>query len=253
MFAKTGYAEKKKAIVTLYQELQRDILAMDDFSRRLDACMPLVMRGTSRVCKCMDGRTKGGLHLAGSGLLLWHTFGDEATIDVMGRMRLEGICSHEDCGAAKLVAKKLGRDDPDVLAKWWAQHVAERLDIRYFGHFPVKHDFHPETMIVLDGTGRGQWTSATLPERMVLNAKHPAREYVAEEFGIGLSIIFGPSGMGEVLSSNFPLIVLAVGDPRPDGREAEELFDLASRVVATSGHSNKTVVLPYTPPIEAFA
>lgn len=249
---RSTYKEKKQAIQILYRDLQSDILDMGKFSRRLDACMPLVMRGTSRVCKCMDGRTKGGLHLAGSGLLLWHAFGEGSTLDLMGRMRLEGICSHEDCGAAKLVAKELGRDDPDALARWWAQHAAERLDIRYFGHFPVKHDFHPETMIVLDGTGRGQWTSAALPERMVLDAKHPNPEYVSRELGIGLSIIFGSSGMGELLNRDFPLIVLAVGDPRLDGRKAEEFVALAQEVVSASGHGDRVAVLPYTPPFEAF-
>lgn len=244
--------EKKQAILVLNRDLQERFLN-GNLSKILDPCMSLAMCGMNAVCKCMDGRTNVGRHLAGSGILLWHRLGEERALHIMKSMGFFGICTHEDCGALKIVAEERGLfENPDELGTWWGNHVSNMLGIINYGHLEVRHDFHPETVVVLDGTGRGHWTSTGLPDRMVINAKYPSPEYVAEELSIAIRIIFGPSGMGEFLTPNFPLIVLAVGDPRSGGRVVGGLTVLAQEVVSASGYGDRVAVLSYTPPIESF-
>jgi hypothetical protein len=105
-----------------------------------------------RLC-CIDEGVCEGLHVAGSGI----TMESPEEIDQLIREHgIEEIESHEGCGAAKLMANG---NDAEAYSKEWAKAVAERNNIRYAGHRPLKEmhrpaNLHHAEICYYDGTGQ---------------------------------------------------------------------------------------------------
>ena len=79
--------------------------------------------------RCMDGRTPGGVHLAGSGVLIGldsaKKFADAVTASLG---QIDAVTWHPDCGAAKIVASKTGQDSA-LVAEKFAKELAGKLGV----------------------------------------------------------------------------------------------------------------------------
>lgn len=176
------------------------------------------------VVECMDGRTPGGVHLAGSGVLL----GLEKALLFAGQVeqkygRLEAVTYHRDCGAAALVAKETG-GDPFALAKTFAEDFARSLDIEAV--YEVENEgwegFHHERVVYYDGTGRFNWKGVKgLPVGFVISRAYLDFdiEYAKKELETALDIALKPHnggghGFGEMFTSELPLLVIVLAESR---------------------------------------
>ena len=119
-----------------------------------------------RCLCCMDERTaKGTLNLPGSGILIEGEKAQEAFRQRLQEAEIEGVYSHDGCGAAKLYAKEHGINDPNKAAVEYAQNLALKLGIEYKGHLKTSGD-HPGRVVYYDTTGYLNRESPVWQEKM---------------------------------------------------------------------------------------
>ncbi|OQA51947.1 MAG: hypothetical protein BWY43_00750 [candidate division WS2 bacterium ADurb.Bin280] len=199
------------------------------------------------VLRCMDGRTPGGVHLAGSGVLLGLEGARSFAKEVERYGRLEAITYHKDCGAAIAVAKEKG-GDPFELAKTFSTELAKSLGIEAV--YEVENDgwegFHHERVIYYDGTGRFDWKRVRgLPIGFVISRAYLGFdiEYAKKELEIAAGIALTPHnegghGFGELFNEKLPLLVIALSQERSElGRLEQE----AREVIASLGKDSSRV------------
>jgi hypothetical protein len=136
---------------------------------------------------CSDGRVlpvngEAKLGIAGEAILLSE---DELTcfIDECIRQGVEGVDSHEDCGAAGMAFKEdsKGEATSDDLGRAFAKKLAERANLDY-GHIALKDmtgDIHNERVLCLDGT-------AMFNPRALLEGNKMPGHFVCSGYGFGL-------------------------------------------------------------------
>lgn len=176
---------------------------------------------SDRCIRCIDEGTPGGVHLAGSGILL----GKERAVKTLIEAGAEGVYSHAGCGAAKLFASRnnLDTEMADEYGETWARELAVSLDVPYKGHIAKSQlrrppELHTARIVYYDGTGElGDAERAGLPRGFVISRRYTDAEYASEEARIAVSIAFGDHGFGEKFTKEEPLIIVPVGDPlHPD-------------------------------------
>ena len=119
-----------------------------------------------RCLCCMDERTaKGTLNLPGSGIMIEGEEAQKAFQQRLKEAQIEGVYSHDQCGAAKLYAKDHHIADPNEAAVAYAKDLALKLGIEYKGHLKTSGD-HPGRVVYYDTTGYLNRESATWQEHM---------------------------------------------------------------------------------------
>jgi len=166
--------------------------------------------------RCIDEGTPGGLHCAGSGILL----GEATVLDEFKKAEVDGIYSHEECGAAGLYAKanNLDPSKADEYGIEFAKYIAEKLGVPYKGHITIDKmarpsGLHTARVAYYDGTGRFDPSKVpALPKGFVIDRKHHSKEYALKEVGVSISIALGSHGFGEKFTQAEPFALIAVGN-----------------------------------------
>lgn len=191
------------------------------------------------VVRCMDGRTPGGVHLAGSGVLLGKKGARKFAAQVASKYgKLEAITYHADCGAAAAIAKKSGAD-PFVVAENFARELGGELGIEVVYEVENKgwEGFHHERVVYYDGTGRFDWQNVPgLPVGFVISRAYLDFdvEYAKKEIDVAAGIALKPHdqhghGFGEMFTANLPLLIIPIGE---SAKQLALLTDEAQDVVS---------------------
>lgn len=199
-----------------------------------------------RNVRCIDEGTPGGLHSAGSGILLTK----EQALLYFRTAHVDGVTSHDGCGAAKIFAKREGLDETksDEFAKDWAKEIAEELGVPYshisFDEMIRPKDFHISRLAYYDGTGKFNFgASRALPPGFIISRSVQGRDVSLAEAKVSLDIAFGSSAFGGLLSEDKPFILVAIG---ASNEETETLKE----ELRTLGHSfgKKVIIDGFTAP-----
>ena len=182
-------------------------------------------RPGDRALRCIDGRTPGGVRLAGSGMLL----GLEKAKAFAQAAGCDRVTYHEDCGAARAWAQEHSRDvsEATTCAREFADELAQALSLPC-AETPLvgPPGFHDETVIYYDGTGLANPARVSgLPRGFVVSRAPfgddfpPALEQVKLAVGLALSDI----GFGDFFTREHPLRIVAIGHPREARFSLEQL------------------------------
>ncbi|NMC51366.1 hypothetical protein GYA54_01390 [Candidatus Kuenenbacteria bacterium] len=158
---------------------------------------------------CMDERTPGGIHCAGSGILL----GLDAAAEFCAKSGARGITSHESCGAAAIYARLNGlTGNSDELGVRFAQDLAVKTGLPYVGHLPVKKEHHFARAAYYDGTGIFDSTKAAdLPPGFFINRANLPADYAANtEAATAARIAMGDHGYGQLITTQEPFWFFAI-------------------------------------------
>jgi hypothetical protein len=192
-----------------------------------------------RALRCIDGRTPGGVRLAGSGIRL----GLEKARALAELAQVERVTYHEDCGAARAWAADNGRpvEDAPACGREFAERLAAALGVPC-GEAPLDgvSGFHDETVVYYDGTGRVDPSRASgLPKGYVVSRAAFGEDYPAalEEVRLAVDLSLSDLGFADLFTLEHPLRIVALGHPQ-DARFAVQqlrqeltLLELPERVV----------------------
>jgi hypothetical protein len=199
---------------------------------------------------CIDEGTPGGIHAAGSGILME----ESQAIEAMKKAKADGVWSHAGCGAAALYAKREGLDmtNPDEYGIVFAKHLAEKLGVPYKGHIESKDmarpaDMHNARVAYYDGTGSFDPSRVPdLPPGFVISRRYLEPEYAAQEADVSVSIATGDHGYGNLITSDEPFYIIPVGDPEDPNFSVEKLSAELKELVLKSG--GRVKVMGFTKP-----
>ncbi len=166
--------------------------------------------------RCIDEGTPGGIHLAGSGILL----NVDKAAEILQKAGVNQIYSHEECGAAGLYARNnnLDLDQADEYGKKFAKDLAAKMGISYQGHLEIDQmsrpsGLHIARVVYYDGTGKFDYASnLQLPQGFVISRRFISRDYAIEELKISIDIATGDHGFGSMIDSENPFLIVAIGD-----------------------------------------
>jgi len=169
-----------------------------------------------RSLRCIDEGTPGGLHCAGSGILM----DESVAVEEFKKAGVDGIYSHEECGAAGIYAKQKGLDPAksDEYGIDFAKRLAKKLNVPYKGHIGIAEMARPSGLHVArvsyyDGTGKFDPSKAKdLPNGFVVDRNHHSKEYALQEMKVSINIALGSHGFGEKFTTEQPFMLIAVGD-----------------------------------------
>lgn len=202
--------------------------------REYAAAIPGIQRAfvlDDRHLRCIDEGTPGGIHLAGSGILL-----RDRAKEVCQHAVVNGIFSHAGCGAAALYVKKAGLDisDPDEAGKEWAKELAEALDVPYLGHIGTSEltrppHLHTARVAYYDGTGEFDPSHVHgLPKGFVISRAYLDAVYALQEAKVSADIALGDHGFGSLFTEQNPFLLVAVGTEKAQRQSLElELEEVA--------------------------
>ncbi|MBI5789416.1 MAG: hypothetical protein HZA78_11245 [Candidatus Schekmanbacteria bacterium] len=168
-----------------------------------------------RHIRCIDEGHVGGIRLAGVGILCQDRLEEVLT------GKVDGIYTHEECGAAVLYAKQnafdLKKAEGYVIA--WAQKLAKKLNVPYKGHTPIAEmnrpaGLHIAQVVYYDGTGQfDPYRIKELPPGFVISRYLLGSEYAKNELSISINIALGRSGLRDLFTINTPFNIVPVGHP----------------------------------------
>lgn len=168
-----------------------------------------------KIC-CIDERTYGELHLAGSGILLK----EEEAVDFIKKSGATAITSHAGCGAAKLAAQTAGLEldsqGIEQYSKDWSKKISELANIPYIGHLDVvPQEFHISRIAYYDASGRFEPSQIKkLLPGFITNRKYLDTKHAKEEVLIEWSIAAGDHGFGkDRFSRESPFLIIVIVDP----------------------------------------
>lgn len=190
--------------------------------------------------RCIDEGTAGGLHLAGSGILLNINQAEE----VCKKAQVSGIFSHAECGAARIYAKRenLDEEESDEFGIEWAKTIALKLKVPYKGHIEIEKmarpsGLHTAVAAYYDGTGQFDNSKiASLPKGFVIDRKYLDLDYGKTELKTAIEIAFGSHGFGNKFSEEMPFSVVVLAK---DAETEKNLVAEAKDVVKEFGERVK--------------
>lgn len=202
-----------------------------------------------RWLRCIDEGTPGGVHLAGSGILL----GVEEAANIARAAGVTAVTSHEECGAAKLWATQQGKEVrcSDDHGKQFAAEVAKRLGVSYC-HLPIAEmsrpaGLHVARVIYYDGTGKFDPSHVPqLPPGFVISRRYVTAKYASQECAIALSIALGDHGLGTLFTPHDPLLLVAIGHPSDAPLSQQHLRSEVTSVAES--HGGRVIVDGFTAP-----
>jgi hypothetical protein len=219
-------SENKKSLEQYWQESQAI------FSQINDIGLASYMESVPNLCdafklsdksvRCIDEGTPGGIHIAGSAILL-STEDKKAELEkVIEELRgagADGVYSHEGCGAAKLYLNSLPEDQRGEKSYTehaidWAKKLAEILSVPYKGHITdLKRpkEFHNARIAYFDGSGKfDPFKIKEIPDGFIISRYYLDPEYAKAELGVALSIAMGDHGFGEKFTKENPFIIAPI-------------------------------------------
>jgi len=181
-----------------------------------------------RTLKCIDERTPGGVHLAGSGILL----GVEKAIAFIRTAKIDKVTWHNQCGAVALYLKNQGQSPTgekiDETARKFSETLAERAGAVVEEEIMQgETSFHGARAIYFDNTGEFN-VAEELPAGFVISRAYLEKDYAQEELKIALSIAFGDHGFGELFTRAQPLLIVGISDRETIGEIITELKQAVS-------------------------
>ncbi len=199
--------------------------------------------------RCIDEGTPGGVHMAGSGILL----GVEAAAEAARAAGATTITSHEECGAAKLFVAEKGLDPEksDSYGQEFARELAKKIGVNYY-HLPLSEIARPAGLHVArvayyDGTGSFDPTRvAGLPAGFVISRRYLAPEDAQRECAIAVGIALGNHGFGTLFTPAAPFLIMVIGDPSSRERSLQRLRDEVGTLA--SRHGGRVAVDGFTAP-----
>ena len=189
--------------------------------------------------RCIDGRTPGGIHLAGSGILLGLEGAEEFVRSAQKAMKksygVDVITWHPDCGAAAVWSKENG-GDVSANAKGFSEELSGRLGLRSRRIENQGEDgFHHERAVYYDNTGLFDWSKADLPVGFVVSRRYldfdPA--YAMSELGMAIGIALGNHGFGELFDEQRPFLVVSVAFKQDEQKRGALAKRECEKVVAS--------------------
>lgn len=188
---------------------------------------------------CMDERTPGGRHLAGSGILLK----SDETAAIADKLKIETIYWHRGCGAAKKYVEQHGYDpaDADLYAEAYVEKVAGLLGIDYGERTLERPQLHIARIAYVSelpggfdfraGASDGR---SILPPGFIIEPKnHPTQNTALEEVKIALDIAFGSHGFADRFTPESPFIICPV---RPHNKQPYMPIGSISSVIKPYGN-----------------
>jgi hypothetical protein len=179
-----------------------------------------------RALRCIDGRTPGGVHLAGSGVLL----GLEKAQAFAQAARVDRVTYHGDCGAARACAVESGRDAAEAAAcgREFAEQLAAALSVPC-AETPLvgPPEFHWETAVYYDGTGRADPSRVSgLPKGFVISRLYFGDDFPAalDEVRLAVGLAFSDLGFADLFTHEHPLRLAAIGAPSGSGLPLDQLL-----------------------------
>lgn len=178
-------------------------------------------KSEDKCLRCIDEGTCGGIHVAGSGILL----GEGKMLEYLKSGDIDGIYSHEDCGAAALYVKNYNLDasQAENYAVDWAIKLAQKLNIPYKGHILINEmkrpkGLHVARVLYYDATGSFDSAKVSqLPRGFTVSRKFLNAADALEEALLAFKIASGEHGFGEKISQNHPFVIIPIassGDPQ---------------------------------------
>lgn len=166
--------------------------------------------------RCIDEGTPGGIHLAGSGILL----NMDEVAEILQKAGVNKIYSHEECGAARLYAQNnnLNLDQADEYGKKFAGDLAAQMGIPYQGHLEIEQMSRPSALhiarvVYYDGTGKFDYAAnLQLPQGFVISRRFINRDYAIKELKISIDIAIGNHGFGSMIDIENPFLIVVIGD-----------------------------------------
>lgn len=229
---------KKETVEDYYnseEEIYQNIYS-NGFSKYVESLpqLPEAFELKDKCIFCIDEGTPGGIHAAGSGILL----SDKESKKYFKKIKAEGIkfiASHENCGAAALAVKlynelhDLKITDIDEYAKKWTEEQARKWGLKP-RHINAEEMKRPERghfarTCYYDLTGSFNWNEIKgLPAGFVISREFTNSDDAAKEVNIALDIAFGNHGLGEKLLNEekpFLLVVVAKDEEQLESTESE--------------------------------
>jgi hypothetical protein len=168
---------------------------------------------TDRLIRCIDGRVRGGLRLAGSGIGI----GLAKARQFAEAGGATGVTFHRDCGAAALWAREQGlaAEDATQYAREFAEKLAGELGVPCSeAWLEGEEGFHDELVVYYDGTGRLDPSRVRLlPRGFVINRRLLDFDvpYALQQVEIAVGIALGEHGFGERFTPQTPLRLIPIG------------------------------------------
>ena len=202
-----------------------------DFALRSDL-QPAFTQNDGMI-RCIDERTPGGIHVAGSGILLKN---EAVAIQLFRQSGIRGITRHAQCGAEAIWAQQnsLTKAAAEEVLSERAQRVAKVLAVPYefigektMQKFGPMHQ-HQTATIYYDATGK--FNPATIPDLplgfVVSRGIYEAETYPLSEVRLAQAIMFGAHGLGEqwFRKNNKKITIVSISTKNlPDQKMNQEL------------------------------
>lgn len=179
---------------------------------------------TDGILRCIDERTPGGVHAAGSGILM----SSNDIRDFVRKAGLQGITSHAECGAAGLAfdalpdVEKAKYPNSDAYGKAFAMELADETGVPYAGHIFIDEmagpsGAHAARVSYYDGTGKFNWQglAGELPQGFVISrANHFLDTNPVREAAISVRLALDDDhGFGQLITPENPFLLIAIEDP----------------------------------------
>ena len=179
---------------------------------------------------CVDGGIVGGIHLAGSGILIpFEQLQREAAA-----AGVKVLTTHDDCGAYKL--KHPDDHNPNQGAAEWGRKTADRLGFLHLHFKSVNMDrpagFHDEVAVYYDGTG---WFNRMpgMPKGFVVSRKYFSS--AQKDLELCINIALGGHGFGDRFTAKAPFTVVVLPHPTDPILSAAVLRAEAEQIAAKFG------------------
>ena len=164
--------------------------------------------------RCIDERVIGGIHIAGSGILL----GKERIGKIAREAKVTEITSHEACGASQLAYNNLSEgekakyENAGEYAKAWTQERAQELDIGYKHITVAPQGFHIARVAYYDASGTFDPSKVTeLPLGFVVSRKYISAHEARQDLDIAIFIALGAHGFGPRFKKGSEFLVIPIG------------------------------------------
>jgi len=205
-----------------------------------------------RALRCIDERAPGGLHLAGSGILMK----EEQLRKTLKEANVTSVWTHAECGAAKLYAQENGLDasKSDEYARFFGENLEKTFGVKYNGHLNVSPSgLHIARIAYYDATGTFDYQNVPgLPQGFVISRKYIETDYALVELQVAISIACGDHGFGSLITPTSPFILVPITNNRNSALSLDvltkELQSVAQNnpLVMISGFTAPQIILPET-------
>jgi len=182
-----------------------------------------------RWIRCIDEGTPGGLHLAGSGILLGENWEGslEQAAEVVREMDASGVSWHRGCGAVANFVKAHNevKDDVDEVAERFARELAVKVTLPCREQMLMRPEgIHIARAAYYDGAGQFDPSRVEgLPSGFVISRRYLGKTYALKEAEMAVGIALGHHGFGELFTSKQPFLLVAVGGDSGLERELTEV------------------------------